>query len=474
MLFLGIMSVTTSCNKVSDFGNTNVDQDNAVVPVTKTLLTGVLSGMGGVPSNTNPGFYTQYFSETIYPGNQQYAVTSVDWGAFYTGALEDLQQIIATCQKFPNTVSSSGNTTNQIQIARILKVYTFSIITDRYGDIPYSAALTGATPVPYDKQKDIYTDFFKELKSAKNSFDPSGSAIAGDIVYGGDLSKWKKLANSLRLIYAMRLSKVDPVKGKAEFLDALGDVDGVMSSNADNFTLAYPGGSFNNPNANLTGASVFAISKLMADKLNGYGDPRVYSYGKANASNIVKGVPFGLNSANLAAWITANPDWSSAYGTAQKQVNSPIVIIPVAYIELLRAEAAVDPNYATGENSQALVQSAIQHSWSQWGTSGGNISNYLLTINATANPVSKAVIDEQMWIALYGSTQNAWNEWRRTGIPALSPAPDAINESHTIPRRYQYPLTEVNLNAPAYAAAIAAFPYGGTDVHNNRVWWDKP
>lgn len=79
----------------------------------------------------------------------------------------------------------------------------------------------------------------------------------------------------------------------------------------------------------------------------------------------------------------------------------------------------------------------------------------------------------QLWLALYGTTQNAWNEWRRTGVPVLTPAPDAVNLTKTIPRRYAYPTTEPNLNADAYNAAVGSFPYGGTDVHDNRVWWDK-
>ena len=116
---VGLTILISSCNKVKDFGDTNVSPNGATSPLTKALLTGVISGLGGVPSNTNPGFYTQYYSESVYPGNQIYAVTAVSWSGFYAGSLEDLYQIITTSSAHQSSTDLSGNTTNQIQIARI-------------------------------------------------------------------------------------------------------------------------------------------------------------------------------------------------------------------------------------------------------------------------------------------------------------------------------------------------------------------
>ncbi|PQV59976.1 SusD-like starch-binding protein associating with outer membrane [Sediminibacterium magnilacihabitans] len=468
MLLAG--SIFTGCSKkINDFGDLNVNPNGATTPPTSALLTNVLSGLGGVPSNTNNGFYVQYYTELQYPGNALYLQTAASWDAFYTGPLEDIQKIISICTTTPNAALLNGNPVNQIQIARILKAYHFAVLTDRYGDIPYSKALNGDVKVAYDKQKDIYTDLFKELTSAVSSFQSTGTAIKGDIIYKGDISKWKKLANSLRLILAMRLSKVDPATGKTQFMAALNDPAGIISSNADNFTITYANG-FSNPYYNLASASQFAITKTIVDTLNGFNDPRLNLYGQA-VNGKVKGVPYGLNRGNSLTWITANPDYSQAFDNTFKQINSPIVIIPAAYINLLRAEAALDPNYATGENALTLLTKGIQDSWSQWGATG-DIVGYLANIGVSSG-INKRAIQMQLWLALYGTTQNAWNEWRRTGVPVLTPAPDAVNLTKTIPRRYAYPTTEPNLNADAYNAAVGSFPYGGTDVHDNRVWWDK-
>jgi len=462
-------AIFTGCKKPNDFGDLNVNPNGAAAAPTAALLTNTLSGLGGAPSNTNQGFYVQYYTELQYPGNALYQQTAVGWDGYYAGPLEDLQNIINICTKNPSFAVLSGNVTNQIQIARILKAYQFSIVTDRYGDVPYSKALSGATQVPYDKQQDIYTDLFKELTSAVSSFVTAGPAIKGDIIYGGNIAQWKKFANSLRLVLAMRLSKVNPATGKLQFTAALNDAGGYITSNTDNFVITYANG-FSNPYYNLASASQFAITKTIADTLNKYSDPRVSYYGQA-VNGKVKGVPYGFDRGNSLTWLTANTDFSQAFDISFKSINSAIVIFPAAYVDLVRAEAALDPNYASGENSLVLFQKGIQDSWNQWNATGV-MSTYLNNIGVSTS-VSKVQVQLQLWLALYGTTQNAWNEWRRTGVPSLIPTPYAVNLTKTIPRRYAYPATEVNVNTAAYNTAIGTFPYGGTDVHDNRVWWDK-
>jgi hypothetical protein len=455
--------------KPKDFGDTNTSPNGATTPLTSALLTNVESGLGGVPQATNQGFYVQYYSELQYPGNSLYLQTAASWDAFYTGPLEDLQNIINICTTSPASVVGDGNPVNQIQIARIIKAYEFSILTDRYGDIPYSQALGGSLAIAYDKQKDIYTDLFKELTSAVSTFQSTGAAIKGDIIYNGDITKWKKFANSLRLVLAMKLSKIDPATGKAQFTAALNDAGGIISSNADNFTLTYVS-TFPNSYSTLSTASFFAISKTIADTLTKYSDPRLTQYGQVVGGK-VKGVPYGMNTGHAQTFIAANPDYSLALDASYKTATAPVVIMPAAYIDLIRAQAALDPNYATGENALTLFTKGITDSWAQWNTSG-TIATYLTSLGITS-AVSLPQVQLQTWLALYGNTQNAWNEWRRTGVPILTPTADAVNLTKTIPRRFAYPTTESLVNGAAYSAAILAFPYGGGDTHDNRVWWDK-
>ena len=478
----GVLLLTTigmgACNK---FGNTDVNPNQTLTPVTSALLTNVETYVGSdAMGNTNAsnaaplaGYYNPYFvqhySQIQYPDNQLYPTTGVSWDSYYAGPLEDLQNIINVNSGKPDVNALAGNTVNQIQIARILKAYYFSILTDKYGDIPYSQALKGVINPAYDKQQDIYKDLFKELKEAVAAFQATGTPVKGDILYAGSLANWKRFANSLRLSLAMRLSKVDAATGKTEFMSALNDPGGLIDANTYNFKITYPGGTFNNPLYNLTTASVFAIAKPLADLMNSYSDPRVFKYGQKNASGVVKGFPYGLSRGNAQAYIVSNPDYSLGYDASLKTNNATIQIFTAAYVDLLRAEGAI--TYASGENALTMLTKGITDSWAQWGVTG-DVAAYLVAIGVTGTP-PVAKIQEQMWIALFGSEQNAYDEWRRTGVPALTPAPDATNPSKKIPRRYPYPSTEVNLNTANYKAAVAALPYGGNDDVDARVWWDK-
>ncbi len=468
--FLFLITIVSLFGCKKDFGDLNISPNSAAIPPTSALLTNVESTLGNVPQNSELGYFVQYYTELQYPGSDLYQTTSVSWDGFYAGPLADLQKIIELCQNNPSAaVLLSGTPTNQIQIARILKAYLFSVLTDRYGDIPYFDALKGNGQVKYDKQQLIYNDLFKELKEANAAFQTNGTAILGDIIYNGDIAKWKKFANSLRLILAMRLSKVDPAKGKSEFADALSSADKYISSNTDNFAITFTT-SFVNSYSTLSTASFYALANTVADTLTNHADPRSRIYGQANSTGQIVGVPYGLNRGHNLDWTNSHSFYSLAFDASFKTQTSPVVIIPAAYIDLIRAEA--DSTYSSGDSSLVLFKKGIQDSWEQWGVTG-NIDLYIASFGITT-AVDRKNIQLQTWLSLFGTTQNAWNEWRRTGVPALIPSPDAVNQSKQIPRRYAYPLTEANLNQAAYNDAINSFPYGGTDKHDNHVWWDKP
>ncbi len=187
---------TSSCKKIDDFGSTNIDPGKTTSPVTSALLTNVLStlsyytwdaGNGGA-INTVSGLYCQYFSETQYTDISVFNKEKADWNFYYAanlnssgnnfytnnGPLFDLKTIIDqnTGATTKATAALNGSNANQLAIARILKVYIFSTLTDIFGDLPYSKALQGDNGVtPYDKQQAIYTDMFKELTEAVAQFD---------------------------------------------------------------------------------------------------------------------------------------------------------------------------------------------------------------------------------------------------------------------------------------------------------------
>ena len=156
------------------------------------------------------------------------------WNNLYPAAIRNLTDGIE------NTKSDSTQA-NIHAALRIFRVYVGGLLTDVYGDVPFSEAglgyITGKTNPKYDTQKDLYTFFFQELKDAAALFDINANAITSDPLFNGDINKWKTFANSLRLRYAMRLSDVDNDFAKAEFNAAL--QDGVMSGASDDACVKH-------------------------------------------------------------------------------------------------------------------------------------------------------------------------------------------------------------------------------------------
>ncbi len=146
------------------------------------------------------------------------------WTSLYPTAVKNIVDAIAHTDGKPNLNA----------VANIYRVYLMSVITDVYGDCPYSEAgqgyIKGIANAKYDSQKDIYYDFFDKLDSASMEIDATKDKVSGDVIYGGDMAKWKKLANSLRLRYAMRISNVDPDKARKEFEKALTADGGIIES----------------------------------------------------------------------------------------------------------------------------------------------------------------------------------------------------------------------------------------------------
>ena len=159
----------------------------------------------GLSSSPYGEFLAQYLAETQYVGSSLYPQESSSFYGYYEGPLKNLQTVIEA----EDLNGNDGPVANQLAVAKILRAYFYWNITDRWGDVPYTDALKGSdnfTPA-YDTQESIYEDLFQELKEATDMM-VSGS-IENDIVYNGDMSKWRKFANSVRLIMALRLSEVN-------------------------------------------------------------------------------------------------------------------------------------------------------------------------------------------------------------------------------------------------------------------------
>ncbi len=464
------LSLITGCD-YGDFGDTNQNPGATSDPITSALLTNVQSGIGAYATNNSwrPALYCQYFSETQYTDASLYSSNKADIPS-YAGMLMDLQNIIKynTDPATKDKVTVNGSNNNQIAAATILKTYILWVITDRYGDIPYTGILLGTTEIVYDKQETVYKGLISELKKAVDLFD-NGAALKGDIVYNGDNAKWKKLANSLRVLMALRLSKRYPGASDysaTEIKAALAHSAGTIESNADNFVIAYPGGNFKNPYYGMyDGRKDYGESETMVKLLGSINDNRQKAFGTST-----EGVPYGWTRSRIEGWTSTHPNWSKVLDDRYRAENSPLVMVAASHVLLARAEAA-DRGWTT-ENVQSRYEAGIKASFAQWGVgepAGAYFSQADVALGATGTNLKK--IATQRYIATYPDGHQGWAEWRRTGFPVLTPAPDATNSSKQIPRRFIYGNHEYNLTGVALQSAIASLE--GGDTMDSKVWWDK-
>src|SRR5436190_1165129 len=472
-----IISGVGCTKKIDEFGDINVNPNIVAEPNTAALLTNVLSGMGDEVWQVNPGLYAQLYSETQYTEASRYARLQPDFGGYYSGGLYDLVNIIKL-NTDPETAAKSavnGSNANQIATARILKAWHFLRITDQWGDIPYFKALNFNGQIPYDKQQDIYADLFKELKEAIAQFD-GGATVKGDILLNGNIVAWKKFANSLRMIMALRLSSVDAVKGKTEFLDAMAASGGYLTNNADDIRLVYPGGNYSSVfyrYYNITLRSDYAISKTVTDFMNPTGDRRINAWGSSNV-----GFAYGLERNDAIAFASAHPDWARIMNPAIGTEDQPIPIITSSQVTLARAEAA--QRGWTAENAANLYRTGIELNWRLWGVYDATAFNAYMLMPAVALTAGTELqkIITQRWLAAFPDGLEAWNIVRSTGFPVLTPAPGAIAPAGTskiIPIRMGISQSHFDLNSTYTNAVAELYKIGGEkDSQYGRMWWVKP
>ncbi len=461
-----------SCDP-GDFGDLNVDPTKVSSASTKALLTNSLQSLPGTFfGNNTSNFYVQYLSEGPYPAASLYSTVNFSWDAFFYGPMANLQTIIDyNNSDSPNAEQgANGAKVNQIAVAKILKAYYFWWLTDRYGDMPYSQALQGSnnySPV-YDEQQDIYYGIFDELTSAVTELDESLAGPSGDILFGGDVARWKLFANTIRLYASLRLIKNDFEKGKTEFNNAI--ASGILSSNDDNIYYEYLSGDPNNYNPWYNNYSVsnrndYAISTTMTSYMEPLDDPRLPLYGEVLPSGLVKGLSYGSSAARNI------PNAYSRIGNDFRGAGSSATLFTYAQTLFVLAEGA-KVDYITGGDvvAEGYYLDGIKASFEQYGVYDAvGYADYVanpIVAYTPAEGLEKIIV--QKWAHQYLNGYEAWVDWRRTGFPLLTPAEDGTIS--TIPRRQGYPTTEKSLNGTNYNEAITRL---GTDNLTSEIWWDK-
>lgn len=457
ILFLISGFLLGSCSDFDEDINKNPNLPNQASGT--QLIANAQLSLPGLASSPKGSAMAQYLAETQYVGLTLYPQESTSFYGYYQGPLENLQTVLDA----EDLNAADGPIDNQLAVAKILKAYYYWNLTDRWGDIPYSEALQGAdnfTPA-YDTQESIYNDLFAELKAA-NSMMVAGS-ITNDIVYGGDMDKWKKLANTIRLFMALRLSEVDPGMAKTEFSAALSA--GVFTSNDDNLVFEHLADA-NNQNYWYSqvverNREWWALSENLVKEMKPVNDPRLAVYGDpARETGEFAGLKFGEEE-NIGT------EEFALLGSEIFAQDAPVYLVTYAQVLFAKAEAAhrgwIEEDVETNYNM------AIEASIEQWTGSSDGAADFL------ANPEiafdagnAMEQTSNQRWVHLYMFGYEAWSEWRRTGFPNDLVEPN----NNAVPTRLSYPDNEAFNNETNYEEAVSR-QFGGDDSIYGKVWWDE-
>jgi Starch-binding associating with outer membrane len=464
VLLAGLVLAIGAC----DEGLTEVNENpNAPTDVGAQFLlpqsihqsVGATFGAGQMLSHT--AIWPQHAVELQYPDEEE-GIVRADrmqgyWNNYYSGPLADVQMVIDK-----GIEGSSGNIEG---VGLIWKSWIFHIVTDLWGDVPYSEALKaneGNTTPVYDTQQQIYEGMIQTLADAVGKLGSGSDFGSGDILYGNDMTKWQRFANSLRMRLAMRMSEVSPGTAQAAFVAAYNA--GGFQSNADNAMLQWEAAPWQNPLfENWQGRDDHGISATMVDTLKSLADPRLELYAEpAQSDGEYRGLQNGdiTPEFSLALYSRIGNNWR-ADGAA-----TPTAIMTYSEVLFLQAEAAAR-GWIAGDPA-TLYAEGIRANMTQWNAPNApttaEIDAYLLQPGIAYSSIDQIYL--QNWIGLFMSGSEAWSLVRRTGVPNLTPGPDLTLSR--IPVRFTYPTLEQSLNLANYQAAVSR---QGADELTTTVWW---
>lgn len=399
-----------------------------------------------------------------------------------------------------------------LALAKLLRVAIMHRMTDMYGPIPYSKVIdkqgSVSLNVPYDSQEEVYKQMLKELDEVgtvlKENLTMDAEAFRKfDDVYYGDLSKWYKYANSLKLRMAIRMAYIDPATAQQVAQDAV--AAGVLTANVDNAQMTVEE---NRASMVFNGWSDHRVGADLICYMNGYQDPRREKmFTKVDLLETVgdnkvtvpgfAGIRIGIDVVNKESVI-------DRYSKPIISTSSPYLWMTAAEITFLRAEGALR-GWTMGGDAKSLYEEAIALSFEQYGLPATDAiayaANATFVPQAYTDPVDGAYsapaagtitiawqegadhfeanlerIITQKWIAMFPCTVEAWSEYRRTDYPRLLPV--VVNNSGgTIDdyiakiRRLWYPPSEYSGNRQYILEATSLL--GGADNGSTPLWWDK-
>ncbi|MFC4874215.1 SusD/RagB family nutrient-binding outer membrane lipoprotein [Negadavirga shengliensis] len=506
-LSLVLLVPMTSCDNGFDEMNVNPVQPTDLDPI--YLMN--RSVLYSTPSSTSLTYEIAIVQQIVSPNggvlaggnfnqiNRPWAVGT--WEKYYRNVLKHTTDV-------KRMTADDEDRSNLYNMARILHSLATMILTDTFGDIPYSEAglgfIEGKIDPAYDRQEDIYLDVLNELEQATAALNAGRRVENGDIFYGGDIDKWKKLGYSLMLRAAMRHTKVNPTRARDWAEKAI--AGGVMTSNEDNLKIQHD---FNYANEigntlNATEANNYYLAEPFEKFLSEREDPRLASIAvrfigagsgpdqnSALAGNPPSGVtlsrnpadqmgmPMGYDNQTIGGVVAQRGlrsfyEFSQVDRTRMVARDAPIFHVTFAQTSFLLAEAVL--RGWTNGDAAALYAQGIRANMEQYADYGSNtaISTAAIDTYIQNNPLdtenAMEQLGEQYWVASFLNGYEAFANFRRTGYPALAPNPYPGKDiSGDFIRRISYPDTEFAVNNENIQAALSR---QGPDDLDTRVWWD--
>lgn len=481
-IFIIILTAVTFSSCSDDIEKLNVNvKDPSNVPG-EALFTSAQKSLVDQMTNTNVNnniirLINQYWTETVYTDESNYdlvtrTIPEQHWQFLYKDVLKDLDQGAINITNTPLGLTENPlDKQNKLAIIEVLTVYTYAILVETFGNVPYSQAIDLNYKTPkYDDGLTIYKDLITRLNNAIAKLDTGGKSFGdNDRIYGGDVAKWIKFANTLKLRMGITISDIPSESALAQ-ATVSSAAPFVFASNLDNADLKYLTAT---PNTNplyvdlvASGRSDFVPTSTIIDMMNNLSDPRRAKYFDNNMDD---------PSTPEIEYIGGENGASNSF--AQKTHITPTIqapdfpgtILDYAEAQFLLAEAAERSLYGTPADAEAHYNAAITASILDWGGTEADATSYLANPDVaytTAEGTWRQKIGTQSWIAFYNNSFEGWSFYRRLDFPVLVAPPDAVSG---FPMRYTYPIIEQSLNKASYTEASAAI---GGDAAETKLFWD--
>lgn len=513
LAIFGIAASLSSCTKKFEEINTDKTKIEVLAPKQLDKLFSTAEYAGITNTDQWAGGYqllvslasdeqAQFFSctQAAFPSDRNEMVgrwINGGWGAYLQGAttLAEILKQTGPDSPVPDPLREA--------VAKIWKVYINMPMTDAFGPIPYSEVGSGQDAIFYDSQEAIYTDFFKILTEAtavlNQNLDKTAFAT-GDVIYDGNLTKWLKLGNSLRLRAAIRVSKKTPDIAKTQAEAAIAAAGGLLLNSADNAEMRPTPPNYLNPLGVISEWGEFRMSASMESILKGYQDPRLPMYfAPAKNTGQHDGIRNGLSILQMSDDFNANDNNSNVVPRFQNAANGtePHTLYVAAETWFNMAEAKLNGWNVGSFSAKECYDRGIEESMKQWGVS--NYASYLTSTNTpqafsapapyaapplsnipvafgSTEAVQREQVGTQKWLCLYPSMSGeAWAEFRRTGYPKLYPRinndnPDASTDAASV-KRLIFPPDEITVNASGYQTGVELL--GGPDKTSTKLWWNQ-